>query len=109
MRKTLSEIEKFYIQQHYHAFSVEKLIEKIPGVLPDTIKAFVLNLPSLNQDENATETKEKTVQERHPTSVTTIQGSPNKTGAGELFARREGITIMTPAAAEHSDINNPMS
>lgn len=98
-RETLTEIEKFYIQQNCNTMALPNIIENFakdyPNVSEQAVRAYILNMP---------------VHEvRQPPKSTTTVKSKEMSRTTALFASRDGIAIMTQGASEAGDIANPMT
>lgn len=83
-KRTPSEIEIEYIKNHTN-LSLEELTEKMPGVDPKELDILLQALKS-----------------RHTTEAQNINKADDF-NVSNLMAKRDGVTIMTPAAAELSD------
>jgi hypothetical protein len=86
--KSLSEIEKFYIENNREK-SASEIASCMPGIGEKTVETYIKSLP-------AKETEEETEQQR-------IERLASGPAAGEFIQTRSGSSVMTQSASEVSD------
>lgn len=102
MARKLTTIEKCYIENNRN-LSINEITKEMPGVGPKTIKAYIESLPPVIAEVKTDDKGKSILQNKTEEEQKAIVNDTDAHRAGNLMARRDGIVIMTEAAAELSD------